>query len=93
MFIEASALQKEHVISTIYKKVALIWAAESLAAALEARNVDVVRVLSYEDGHGTSVRTAKPRMRRQPRCCISCASGMLRRWCSSSRTASAPGAP
>ena len=26
-------------------------AAESLAAALEARNLDVVRALSYEDGH------------------------------------------
>ena len=27
--------------------------AENLAAALQARNVDVVRALSYEDGRGT----------------------------------------
>jgi hypothetical protein len=83
-------------------------AAESLAAALEARNVDVVRALSYEDGHAIVAYDASLRSvlldwnlglnseathAQATDCCISCANGMLRRRCSSSRTASAPGAP
>ena len=55
--------------------------AESLAAALEARNLDVIRAI------------VKARMHRRPRCYTSCASGMRRRTFFSSRTANAPGEP
>jgi hypothetical protein len=36
-------------------------AAESVAAALDARNVDVVRALSYEDGHAIAASDASLR--------------------------------
>ena len=64
-------------------------AAESIAAALAARNCDIVRALSFEDGeaivgYDASLRAVllnwhlgtegKTRTSRPPRCCTNCAS-------------------
>ena len=83
-------------------------AVENLAAALEARNIDVLKAISFEDGQAVVVSDAsiravlldwnlgtntRVRTRRRPLCYTNSASGMRPRRYSSSQIASAPGAP